>query len=84
MTKLEANKVCKLLESIGFRETEMVRWQTGGWRVYATDNATGYRIAADSLESAQGRVQGRKADLAYAAHLAATDQPYFDPEVDYR
>ena len=57
MTKVEARKAIKLLEANGCREGEMIKWHGAGWRVYATDNATGYRFHDDTLESTEDRVR---------------------------
>ena len=57
MKKVEARKAIKLLEANGFREGDMIKWHGAGWRVYATDNATGYRFHDDSLAGAVDRVR---------------------------
>lgn len=60
MTKQEAIKAINTLAREGWTEPEMVRWDTGGWRVYVTDPTTGYRrhydsVDADSLYAYRGR-----------------------------
>ena len=57
MTKLEARQASKLLETSGCREIEIIRYDRS-WRVYATDNATGYRFHTDSIEALRDRLIG--------------------------
>lgn len=56
MTRTEARKAIRLLEANGCREGEMISLGHGSYRVYATDNATGYRFHDDSFEHVEERI----------------------------
>lgn len=70
MTRTEARKAIKLLEANGCREGEIISLGHGSYRIYATDNATGYRFHDDSLEHVQERIAEAKLYLANATDQA--------------
>ena len=65
MNKREATKAAKALETIGYREVNVLKCWDGGWRIQMTDGVTGARSHADNLE--------RISDIAMAhAHSVLT------------